>query len=280
MVKEEDPLNKKKSRVSIVLLVFRYISVIIVTLYLIGLFITTLDTTDLWTGIIIVATIAISIVMPFITLPIVGFWIYSFAESLKGRKKIFSGTKNNNILLLLQIFDIILVLAVIIMYNRPAFSCNAKIMETQYEKNWKEMHKIIKETRDLLPDSSSIFLEFKEGYMSDGSRSKSDLLDAMQLKKLEEDLDNVGCVGIRVDNYGKNGYGKLLFRRKDLGLYSYRLYYETLPKEKQDSLNTDYRFIVYNDSVVFEYGGGAFGSQDFPGKKEYMEKKNKRTVQK
>lgn len=70
-------------------------------------------------------------------------------------------------------------------------------------------------------------------------------------------------------------YGTLLFRRVGMGLYSYRLYKSPLHKTDLDNINADDRYIVYNDSTVFEYAGGVFGTQIFEGKDSYLQNRNK-----
>ena len=48
-------------------------------------------------------------------------------------------------------------------------------------------------------------------------------------------------------------------------------YDRPLTHHEQDSINNDVCLIVYNDSTVFEFGGGVFGAQHFVGKEEFME---------
>ena len=61
-----------------------------------------------------------------------------------------------------------------------------------------------------------------------------------------------------------------------MGLYSFELHDRPLTREQRDSINDDYRIIVYDDSTVFVYGGGVWGPQTFVGKEEYIEKRLKR----
>ena len=69
---------------------------------------------------------------------------------------------------------------------------------------------------------------------------------------------------------GNPDYSTLRFRRIGMGMYSFRLYDQPLTPQQQDSINADDCLIVYNDSTVFEFGGGAFGIQHFVGKDEFL----------
>lgn len=69
-------------------------------------------------------------------------------------------------------------------------------------------------------------------------------------------------------------YATFRFRRVGMGMYSFRLYDEPLSRAQQDSQNADNRLIVYDDSTVFELGGGVLGAQYFVGKQEFLEKRD------
>ena len=86
-------------------------------------------------------------------------------------------------------------------------------------------------------------------------------------------MDVVDCIGIRTDNYNLANYTEFIFRRKGIGLYSFRLYDTPLTPAEQDSLNANECLIVYNDSTVFEFAGGAPGAQKYIGKQEFLAKK-------
>lgn len=274
-MEHKEKKNLKKG-IKIVLNVFRYFTVILVTAYLFILFLSTLDSNDFWFSMIIVSTIVAVYTLYFVIIPTIALWVYSFIISVKSISVWKDASLNNRILFFLHLFDFVLVVGVILMSARPAFHCDPFMMEKQYEKNWKEMRAIVKDTRSMLPDSSSLRLEFKEGFKSEGMQSKSDLLDATQMQEIEKRLDRVGCIGIWVRNYNDPGYAELNFRRIGMGMYSFRLYDHKLTAEECDSLNKDCQYIVCNDSTVLEYGGGAFGSQCFPNKENYIRKKHNR----
>lgn len=58
-----------------------------------------------------------------------------------------------------------------------------------------------------------------------------------------------------------------------MGKYDYQIYHRPLSSEEQKKINESDASIVYSPFVVFEYGGGAIGSQNFVGKDEYLKKK-------
>lgn len=92
-----------------------------------------------------------------------------------------------------------------------------------------------------------------------------------ELRRLLEDF--CGCIGIDVNNYPNTGYSTMFFRRVGMGMYSFRFYDHPLSPVQQDSINARENLIVFNDSTVFEYGGGAFGSLNFPDKEEFLKNK-------
>lgn len=270
-MEDKDTIKKQKEEKP-VLTVFRYLSVVVVTVYLVVLLWGALQSDDLWFMMIIVGTIIVSLTLPFLTVPFIVFWIYSLVVSLKNIESLRQRTVYFQILFYLQILDMILAVLVVALALRPAFNCDADIMERHYEKNAYEMRRVIKETRQMLPDSASLSIEFKDKVL----KNETNLLSEIQLKELEKRLDEVGCIGIYVDNTDDSGYAELKFRRIGLGLYTFGLYDCPMSEGKQDSINKDGSVIVFNDSTIFIYGGGAFGSQSFPNKKEYLEKKTKK----
>ena len=119
-------------------------------------------------------------------------------------------------------------------------------------------------------DKFSIFHVFDKGNYDSNwdlklNSAKSDsLLQKLNwtnetLKILKAKLDNANCISVKSGNPCNIG-----FQRSGMGKY----YYNLFDKPIADSLKTNYNdsctYILYNDSVVLEYGGGAFGSQCFP----------------
>lgn len=249
------PVNKRTA----FLRFMRYVSVFAVTLWLIVFLNTSLSTNE-WHRL---TWLALTVFFFFITLPILGFWIYSFIRAVIMR------TKTDNLLLLFHIADLILLSVSIYLGNRTYLDCNADIMAEHYEMEGDWMRNIAKYDRLMLPDSTRLVIEFGEnGYIP-----QADYLDERFLRILKNHLDDVGCIGIEIDNYQAVDYTKFGFRRDGMGMYSFRLYDTPLTHEQQDSLNANECLVVYNDSTVFEFGGGVIGVQYFVGKQEYLEKK-------
>lgn len=97
-------------------------------------------------------------------------------------------------------------------------------------------------------------------------------LDRKSLKELQEDLKDVGCISIAMRAVPDSPF-VLGFRRVGLGMYSYKIFHQPLSPEEQRELNGWDTDIVFSPYVVFEYAGGAVGSQNFIGKEEYLERK-------
>ncbi len=201
----------------------------------------------------------------YITIPIIGCWLYSFYQS------IFRRTKTDIVLLYFHIADVLLVGLMIYMALRPAVNCDAYIMEDHYNKYGSEMRSLIKSTRVVLSDSVYFSVEFEDGKC----RCDVDALSPDQLKALRRSLDDIDCIGLDI-RPGQADHANVRFRRVGMGLYSFELHDRPLTREQRDSINDDYRIIVYDDSTVFVYGGGVWGPQTFVGKEEYIEKRLKR----
>lgn len=253
------PMNKRQ----IFLLFMRYIAVAIVTVLLLAFMFEMSHLDDFGPGFMLLAA---AIIFFYITIPIIGFWIYSFIQSI-GRR-----TKADKILLCFHLADLLILGMGIYFANQPLQKCDAFIMaenckgETGF---W--MRDIAHRYRRMLPDSTRLHVEFDRS-----DAQQSDILSKQDLKKLENDLEDFcGCMGIDIDNYSHTGYSTILFRRIGMGMYAFRFYDRPLSPEQQDSLNDNPCLIVYNDSIVFEFMAGVLGAQTFPGKSEYVEAQNK-----
>ena len=251
--------NPATGKRTVFLRFMRYVSVFAVTIWLLVLLSTSVSTNE-WH---LLTWLILTVMFFFITLPILGFWIYSFIRTVKTR------TKTDNVLLFFHITDLILLGISIYLYNQTCSDCNADIMAEHYEMEGDWMRNIAKYDRLMLPDSTRLVIEFGE----DGYIPQADYLDERFLRILKNHLDDVGCIGIEIDNYQTVDYTKFRFRRDGMGMYSFRLYDTPLTHEQQDSLNANECLVVYNDSTVFEFGGGVIGVQYFVGKQEYLEKK-------
>ena len=97
-------------------------------------------------------------------------------------------------------------------------------------------------------------------------------LDRNSLIWLKKELDEIGCISISLQAIPDAPFG-IGFRRIGMGKYYYQIYHIPLSSDEQKKINESEASIVYSPFVVFEYAGGAIGSQNFIGKDEYLKKK-------
>lgn len=222
------------------------------------------------------------------------FWLFipavivsciSFIGSLRCNskdKKILLGLNGVNILLFLFLF-----------FN-PAGRCDADIMERHYTEYGERMERIYRNLYNKMTPGCYVEIEFEHGDVSifhfsngsgevdsswDPSEGKIDSLlvqsglDRNSLTWLEKELDEIGCISISLQAVPDAPFC-IGFRRVGMGKYDYQIYHRPLSSDEQKKINeSDYTSIVYTPFVVFVYGGGAFGSQKFIGKDEYLKKK-------
>lgn len=241
----------------------RWISAILATLALVASLINIIVTDD---DFIIFLVILLYVGGFYISIPLTGVWIYSFFRSLFR----FRQTKTDRQLLYFHCADIVLFISIILLLFRPDMRCDADIMSKHYEANKDDMRQLIRTMREELPESIFYVTEFDDF----GKLPEDSILSTEQTKRLSKELDRIGCRGIEINTSGNVDYGTLRFRREGMGLYSFRLYEHPLDKCQKDSLDNLSQLIVYDDSTVFEYGGGVWGPQDFIGKKDFLRERN------
>lgn len=232
----------------------QYICVLFLTTCLLGIYIPYLAV--VW---------FIAILFCWLTIPAVIIDGISFFYSLR------CNTNHKKILLTLHVMNILLFS---FWFFKSDERCDAFIM-AQYcrGENAFWMRSTAARYKSMLLDSTVLYVEIKNGTVP-----QYDILSEQDMKELKRLLEDCcGCIGIDVNNYSNSGYSRLLFRRIGMGMYSFRFYDHPLSLEQQDSLNSKENLIVYNDSTVFEYGSGAFGSLDFPGKEDFLEKSKSHT---
>lgn len=246
----------------------RYVSAVIVTITFLFVLVEVSGLEGFDLTLAVCAFILIFISCCFITFPVAVFWIYSFVKSIRRR------TPTDKRLLWVHIADLLMLVVIIILCNRPEPKCDADIMAEHYERYGDSMRKLIVDTKAILPDTASLHMEFEnlKGI------SKSTCLNKYQSAKLRKQLKDVGCIGMDIyqQHLGKISYSALRFRRIGMGMYSFRLYDNALTLQEIDRLNNNECLIVYNDSTVFEFGGGAFGIQFFVGKEEFLIRQHNR----
>jgi len=82
------------------------------------------------------------------------------------------------------------------------------------------------------------------------------------LKTLKDKLGKANCIGV------KSGEPcKISFQRSGMGMYSFNVFDEPIPDSLKTSYNDSCIYIMVNNKLILEYGGGAIGSQCFYNKK-------------
>lgn len=79
------------------------------------------------------------------------------------------------------------------------------------------------------------------------------------LKEIKSRLDKADCISVMNGAPLQIGY-----KRSEMGMYFYDLFSRPLSDSLKQEYNDSCTHIVYNDTVVLEYGGGAVGPQCFP----------------
>ena len=77
---------------------------------------------------------------------------------------------------------------------------------------------------------------------------------------LQTKLNNANCISVQSGEPCKIG-----FQRSGAGKYFYNLFERPIPDKLKSNYNDSCTYILFNENVVFEYGGGVFGIQCFPG---------------
>lgn len=198
--------------------------------------------------------------------------------------------KHKKILLILNVVNILLFS---FLFFNPSNRCDADIMESHYIEYGGRMERIYRNLYNKMAPGCSVEIEFEHGNVSifhllngngemgsnwDPSEEKIDSLliqsglDRNSLTWLKKELEEIGCISISLQSIPDAPY-YIGFRRIGMGKYDYQIYHRPLSSEEQKKINESDASIVYSPFVVFEYGGGAIGSQNFVGKDEYLKKK-------
>lgn len=172
-------------------------------------------------------------------------------------------------------------------YNAIVQSCSVDTMAKHYEKNGKEMDELVQYVDKALDDSATIVLEFEHGkasifhvatksetklsqHWNKKAESKKDSLMNVvglthsEFEHIRAGLKKIGCIGISMSASQPEICVDLFFRRVGMGMYSYKLHYMPLTQDEKDLYMEEVEYIPYSEKVIFQYGGGAFGSQSFP----------------
>jgi hypothetical protein len=81
-----------------------------------------------------------------------------------------------------------------------------------------------------------------------------------QMNILQEKLSKANCISISSGNPITIGW-----QRSVMGKYFYKVFDSNLDESQRGKYNDNCSFIFYKENIVLEYGGGAIGSQCFPG---------------
>jgi hypothetical protein len=166
-------------------------------------------------------------------------------------------------------------------------------MEKHYKEYGGRMEQIYRNLYNKMTSGCSVEIEFEHGDVSifhfsngngemdsnwDPSEEKIDSLliqsglDRNSLIWLQKELDEIGCISISMQTVPDAPFC-VGFCRVGMGKYDYQIYHRPLSSDEKKKINESDASIVYSPFVVFEYGGGAIGSQNFVGKDEYLKKK-------
>ena len=218
--------------------------------------------------------VVLMVLAGWLLLPMVVVVVVSWIMNLKGRKALF----------VLDSVALVFLIAYFTIGNAQQ-RCDADIMERHLAKKQDAMLAAIDYTHQALAKDSRVTIEFRHGrvetfYINNGTYSAIDEADLQQKMRFvgltKEEMRNIrrmlrqaGCIGITTHA----DYTELWYRRVGFGLYLYRFYNHPIPADEWDKM--DCSLIPYNNTVVFEYAGGAIGGICFPGREEYLEVRRK-----
>ena len=199
-------------------------------------------------------------------------------------------SKHKKILLILNVVNILLFSS---LFFNPSNRCDADIMERHYTEYGGRMEQIYRNLYSKMTPGCSVEIEFEHGdvsifHFSNGSgemesnwEPSEEKIDSLLIQSglnrnsltwLEKELEEIGCISISLQTSPDAPFC-IGFRRIGMGKYDYQIYHRPLSSDEQEKINESEASIVYSPFVVFEYSGGAFGSQNFIGKDEYLKKK-------
>ena len=221
------------------------------------------------------------------------FWLFILAFIVACISFICSLRCNSKHKKILLIFNVVNIILFSFLFFNPSGRCDADIMESHYAEYGGRMEHIYRYLYDKMTPGCSVEIEFEHGDVSifhfsngngvmesnwDPSEEKIDSLliqsglDRNSLAWLEKELNEIGCISISLQAVPDAPFC-IGFRRVGMGKYDYHIYQRPLSSDEQKEINESDAAIVHSPLVVFEYGGGAIGSQNFIGKDEYLKKK-------
>jgi|HubBroStandDraft_2_1064218.scaffolds.fasta_scaffold130411_3 hypothetical protein len=111
---------------------------------------------------------------------------------------------------------------------------------------------------------ATVFPTFLQWDLSTSSQQVDSVLAVLHwtqgtLQQIKHKLDLAFCISI-----GSGEPCRVGFQRGGMGIYFYELFSKPIPDSLKDIYNNGCTDILYNPTVVLEYGGGVFGAQCFP----------------
>ena len=221
------------------------------------------------------------------------FWLFIPAVIVACISFVVSLRCNNKYKKILLILNGVNILLLSFLFFDPSKRCNADIMERHYTEYGESMERIYRNLYNKITPGCSVEIEFEHGdvsifHFSNGSgeiesnwNPSEEKIDTLLIQSglerssliwLKKELDEIGCISIYLKAIPDAPYC-IGFRRVGMGKYDYQIYHIPLSPDEQKKINESDASIVYTPFVVFEYGGGAIGSQNFIGKDEYLKKK-------
>ena len=198
-------------------------------------------------------------------------------------------SRHKKVLLILNMVNILLFSS---LFFNPSARCDADVIEKHYKEYGERMEKIYRNLYNKMTSGCSVEIEFEHGDVSifhfsndngemdsnwNPSEEKIDSLliqsglDRNSLTWLQKELDEISCISISMQTVPDAPFC-VGFRRVGMGKYDYQIYHRPLSSDEKKKINESEASIVYSPFVVFEYAGGAIGSQNFIGKDEYLKK--------
>lgn len=166
-------------------------------------------------------------------------------------------------------------------------------LKENFEKNKTEIYELKKYYAEIVPKNRFVEIEFDNDYTvgrfgieaSDSAaglpneaiflewdlKINTERMDSIikplgwtreTLKILKGKLDRANCIQIESGEPTKIG-----FQRSGMGMYSFNVFDNPIPDRLRKFYNDSCIYILVNEKLVLEYGGGAVGSQCFYNKK-------------
>ena len=228
---------------------------------------------------------AIGIFFFWVFIPVILVWLYLLFSS----RKVL--TWNHLVVIGINVFNLVF-FVMYLLIERPHHVCNPEIMETYYEAHKADLDSLSRYANSILDDSCSFELEFENGKVAifhawkngegssnwDVEKSKVKELcdyvgiDKREFRGLKKRLDGLGCISVAASSTTSEPV-EIGFRRVMMSGYSFLVYPDSMGNEKYEEYYDSEMYIPYNGRVVFVYGSPAFGDLNFPGREEYMKKK-------